>query len=203
MRRKSAAFTLVEVLVAMAVFAMLAALAYGTLSRTLANAELLTERMERLQAVQRTLRFLAEDFQQLAPRPVRDELGDNFVPALRTDTEAGFGLELTRGGWSNPIGLPRGTLQRVGWRLEEDRLVRYHWNVLDRTLNSEPLVQVMLDEVDEVTLRFMQDNGEWVDRWPAAEPLGPLPLRLRPRAVEIVLTMADESELTRLLEVAP
>lgn len=203
MKRRHAAFTLIEVLVAVALFAMLAALAYGTLSRTLANAELLTERMERLQAVQRTLRFLAEDFQQLVPRPVRDELGDNFVPALSTETGVGLSLELTRSGWSNPLGLPRGTLQRVGWRLEDDRLVRYHWTVLDRTLDNEPLVQVMLDEVDSVTLRFMQDNGEWVDRWPAVEPVGPLPLRLRPRAIEIVLTMMDESEITRLLEVAP
>ena len=80
MRRQSA-FTLIEVLVAMAVFAVLAAFAYGTLSQTLLSAEILSERMDRLQALQRTVRMLTDDLQQLAPRPVRDELGDNLRPS--------------------------------------------------------------------------------------------------------------------------
>lgn len=203
MKRRQAAFTLVEVLVALAVFAMLAALAYGTLSQTLANAEVLTDRMERLQAVQRTFRYLGQDFQQLAPRPVRDELGDNYVPALRTDPEENNTVELTHGGWSNPAGLPRGTLQRVAYRLEEDRLIRYHWTVLDRTFDNEPLSQVLLDGVDGIRMRFLQDNGEWIEEWPARGPAGPQGLRLRPRAVEIIVTLSDESEITRLLEVTP
>jgi general secretion pathway protein J len=196
-------FTLVEVLVALAVFAMLAALAYGTLSQTLANAEVLTERMERLQAVQRTFRYLGQDFMQLAPRPIRDELGDNFVPALRTDPERDHAVELTHGGWSNPAGLPRSTLQRVAYRLEDEALLRYHWTVLDRTLDNEPLVEVLLDGIDGITMRFLHANGEWSEEWPVSEPPAPQGLRLRPRAVEVVLRFTDETEITRLLEVAP
>ena len=92
-------FTLVEVLVAVAMFAVVAALSYGTLSQTLVSAELLGERMDRLQALQRTVRLLTDDLQQVAPRPVRDELGDNFEPAINTSFQSGFALELTRGGW--------------------------------------------------------------------------------------------------------
>jgi general secretion pathway protein J len=202
-RRRIRAFTLVEVLVALAIFGMLAAFAYGTLSRTLSNAEILTERMQRLQSVQRTMRFLSEDFMQLAPRPVRDELGDNFGPALYTDVQSDFAVELTHGGWSNPAALPRGSLQRVAWRLEEDELVRYHWTVLDRTLSNEPAGRALLDGVDSIAFRFMQENGEWTEQWPPDNRPGPLGLRQRPRAVEIVLTLADATEVTRLLEVAP
>lgn len=194
-------FTLIEVLVALAIFGMLAAIAYGTLSATLSNAETLSERMQRLQSVQRTMRYLSEDFMQLAPRPVRVDLG--LAPALHTDVQSDFAVSLTHGGWSNPAALPRSTLQRVAYRLEENELVRYHWTVLDRTLSNEPAGRVLLDEVDSVAFRFMQDNGEWTEEWPPENRPGPLGLRHRPRAVEIVLTLTDTTEISRLLEIAP
>jgi general secretion pathway protein J len=202
-RARARAFTLVEVLVALAIFGMLAAIAYGTLSRTLSNADVLTERMQRLQAIQGTMRYLSEDFMQLAPRPIREDLGDNFGPALYTDALSDFAVELTHGGWSNPAGLPRSTLQRVGYRLEDGELLRYHWNVLDRTLSNEPAVRALLDDVDSIVFRFMQENGAWTEQWPPENRPGVLGLRQRPRAVEIVLTLADAGEITRLLEVAP
>jgi general secretion pathway protein J len=196
-------FTLIEVLVSLAVFAILAALAYGTLNQTLASSVALSERMNRLQAVQRTMRVLSEDLIQLAPRPVRDELGDQYAAALLTSFDSGFALELTRGGWRNPLALPRGTLQRAAYRIEDDQLVRYHWNVLDRTLSNEIIGVTLLDGVESVVFRFMRDNGEWTDQWPPQGTSGPVALRQRPRAVEIILTLQPEGTLTRLIEVTP
>ena len=201
--RRQRGFTLIEILVALAVFAILAALAYGALSQTLTSAELLNERMDRLQAVQRTVRLLTQDFMQLTPRPVRDELGDNFEPALQTSLISGFALEMTRGGWNNPIVLPRATLQRVAYRIEEDELIRYHWRVLDRTLANEPIGVTLLDGVDSIVFRFMQSNGDWTEQWPPQSAPGQLGLRTRPRAVELTITLEDEGEIIRLLEVAP
>ena len=200
---KVGAFTLIEVLVSLAIFAILAALAYGALGQTIDSAELLNERMDRLQAIQRTMRLLSEDFQQLYPRPIRDELGDGFGPALDTDFQSGFALELTHGGWSNPIVLPRSTLQRSAYRIEDDELIRYHWRVLDRTLANEPLSVTLLDGVESVLFRFLQANGEWTEQWPPGNRPGGLGARQRPRAVEIILTLTDEGEISRLLEVAP
>lgn len=200
---RQAAFTLIEVLVSVAIFGILAALAYGTLSRTLSSADMLTDRMERLAAIQRTVRYLGDDLMQLAPRPVRDELGDNLLPALRTDARSDFAIELTRGGWNNPAALPRGTLQRVAYRLEDGQLLRYHWAVLDRTLSNEPTVHALLDGIDSVQFRFMQENGEWTDQWPPQGRDGLLGLRIRPRAVEVVLSLDIEGQISRLIEVAP
>jgi general secretion pathway protein J len=200
---KIGAFTLIEVLVSLAIFAILAALAYGALGQTLDSAELLNDRMDRLQAIQRTMRLLSEDFQQLSPRPIRDELGDGFGPALDTDFQSGFALELTHGGWSNPIVLPRSTLQRSAYRIEDDELIRYHWRVLDRTLANEPLSVTLLDGVESVFFRFLQADGEWTEQWPPSNRPGSLGARQRPRAVEIILTLTDEGEISRLLEVAP
>ncbi len=200
---KGDAFTLIEVLVSLAIFAILAALCYGALGRTLDSAELLNSRMDRLQAIQRTIRLLGEDLQQLAPRPIRDELGDGFGAALDTNFQSGFALELTHGGWSNPLVLPRGTLQRSAYRLEEDELIRYHWMVLDRTLANEAVDVVLLDGVESLLFRFLQSNGQWTEQWPPLNRPGPLGARQRPRAVEIILTLSGEGEIRRLLEIAP
>lgn len=203
MSGRNRGFTLLEVLVAVAIFGVLAALAYGALSRTLDGAERLGERSGRLEALQRTVRFLTEDFQQLAPRPVRRDLGDVIAPALLADAQSEYAVELTHGGWGNPAGLPRGTLQRVAWRVQDGELVRFHWTVLDRTLDNEPAARVLLDGVLSLGIRFMQDNGEWTDRWPPENMAGPLGWRQRPRAVEFVLETEQEGLITRLVEVAP
>jgi len=197
------AFTLIEVLVSLAIFGILAALAYGALGQTLAASELLNDRMGRLQALQRTVRLVSEDFLQLAPRPVRNELGDSLSASLSTDFQSGFALELTRGGWSNPVVLPRSTLQRVAYRIEENELIRYHWRVLDRTFSNEPISVPMLDGVESILFRFLQANGEWTEQWPPNNQAGSGRVRLRPRAVEVILTLESEGQITRLIEIAP
>ena len=201
--RVQKAFTLIEVLVAFAIFGILAAFAYGALSQTLLSAEILGERMDRLQAIQKSVRYLSHDFLQLAPRPVRQELGDSFDPALLTDFSSEFALELTHGGWSNPVALPRGTLQRSAYRLEDDELVRYYWTVLDRTLSNEAIGVTLLDGVESLLFRYLLDSGDWIEQWPPPTLPGPLGLRQRPRAVEIVLTLQDEGEIRRIIEIAP
>ena len=202
-RRSRNAFTLIEVLVALAIFGVLSVIAYMALGQTLSNADLLTDRMDRLKSIQRTIRYLDSDLMQAAPRPVRDVLGDGYVPAVRSSLASEFALEVTHGGWSNPAGLPRGTLQRSAYRLEDGELIRYHWRVLDRTINNEPIANVLLDGVDSILFRFLGSGDEETEQWPPVNTPGPAGFRLRPRAVEIVLTLADEGEIRRLVEIAP
>ena len=202
-RLRTIGFTLIEVLVALAVFGVMSMLAYSALGSTLSNADYLTDRMDRLQSIQRAVRHLSTDLLQSAPRPVRNDLGEGFDSALLTSLSSEFVLELTHLGWGNPAGLPRGTLQRVAYRLEEDELVRYHWTVLDRTYANEPIETVLLDNVESLYLRYLRANGEVSEIWPVQNEPGAAALRSRPRAVEIILTLADQGEIRRLLEIAP
>lgn len=196
-------FTLIEVLVALAVFGVLSVMAYMALGQTLSNADMLGERMERLEAIQRAIRYLDSDLMQAAPRPVRGLLGDGYEPAVRSSFASEYALEVTHGGWTNPAGMPRGTLQRSAYRIEDGELIRYHWRVLDRTINNEPIETVLLDGVESIVFRYLTSDGEASEQWPPANVPGPGGFRLRPRGVEILLTLTEEGEIRRLVEVAP
>ena len=200
--RSQRGFTLFEVLVALVVFGIMSSIAYMTLGQTLDNSELLTNRMDRLQAIQRTVSLLSTDLMQAAPRPVRDELGGG-QPALRSNFSSDFALEVTRNGWPNSAGVPRSTQQRSAYRIEEEELIRYHWNVLDRTPSNIPVATVLLDEIDSLTFRFLLDNGEGVDQWPPVAAGTASGTNVLPRAIEIVLVLPDEGELTRVVELLP
>jgi general secretion pathway protein J len=164
---------------------------------------MLGERMQRLEAMQRAIRYLDSDLMQTAPRPVRGLLGDGYEPAIRSSFGSEYALEVTHGGWNNPAGLPRGTLQRSAYRIEDGELIRYHWRVLDRTINNEPIQTVLLDGVESIVFRYLTSDGEGSEQWPPTNTPGPAGFRLRPRGVEIVLTLTDEGEIRRLVEIAP
>lgn len=205
--RKSFArgFTLMEVLIAMAIFAVIGVMAmtgYSQLARQSENLEL---SMQRIRAVQLTMTRFSQDFGELEPRPVRDALGSNFEPAIFADNRGQSIVQFTRAGWSNPAAIARSTLQRAAYRLENNKLYRDHWTVLDRTLATQPIKVELLDKVIGLKLRYMDRNREWSEQWPAAamsinSAQGANDSE-RPIAIEVTLELEDWGKLVRLIEV--
>ena len=141
-----------------------------------------------------------QDLAQLQPRPTRDELGEAYMPSLLADPNSQFALEFSRGGWANPGGFPRGTVLRVAYNFEGDKLIRYHWPVMDRTTGTPPVRTEMLDNVANVEVRFLDSTGMWQLEWPPVQETGPQRLIDRPRAVEFSIELKDFGRLTRLVE---
>jgi len=198
--RRQRGFTLIEVMVSLAIFAALAAAAYTTLNGVVEASRVVNEQMTRLQAVQRTVQRMTMDFGQLTPRPVRDELGDGRLPVLRAGARSLELVELSRGGWSNPLVLPRPAVQRVAYRIEEDRLIRRQWPVMDRTLATEPAEATLLEGLRDIRIRYLSGD-EWTEQWPPDAGAGAGALALRPRAVEFVLVVEELGEIRRVIEV--
>ena len=142
-------FTLLEVLIAMAIFSIVG-LASFELLRSVRNIDRVTDRQtESYQGLVRTLALMDRDFIQLRYREIRDELGDrNAAVAVN---EGYYPIEFTRQGWNNPLQRARSELQRVGYVVEGDSLERHVWFVLDRAQDSEPVSQVLMAGVDALT----------------------------------------------------
>jgi general secretion pathway protein J len=194
---KHEGFTLLELLVALAIFSLIAVMAYGGLE-TVLNQQAQTEvNAESLAALQKTFLVMQRDIEQVVPRTIRDEFGDPQAPLIGTSL-----FQFTRGGWNNPANHPRSTLQRVGYSLEDRQLFRYSWLVLDRAQDSAPVRQPLAEDIESMQVRYLDERGNWQEQWPpiqAADNPANTPLDF-PRAVEITLKHARFGTLTWLFQ---
>lgn len=204
MRRTVAGFTLLELLIAIALFALLGLATYRMLEAVLRSDTVVRAQEAQLRQLGRAVWRLEQDLIQAVPRPVRDGYGDEqnaFIGQL-AGVEDGVALELTRSGWRNPTGMRRANLQRVRWRLSGDNLERLYWVVLDRDIDSQPRVQQVLDNVIELRLRYLDAENSWHEEWPPFEFGRGNPeeqARRLPAAVEFSFDHQRYGTITRLL----
>ncbi|WP_257276200.1 MULTISPECIES: type II secretion system minor pseudopilin GspJ [unclassified Endozoicomonas] len=164
----SKGFTLLELMIAIMLFAMISAAAYK-LFDSVSRAQQVTDGiLDYLDEIQRAQLILEKDLFQMTARPVRDEFGDS-QPAVVSPSLDGFALEFTRAGWRNPLKELRSNLQRVAYNLEEDELVRYYWLMLDRAPDPILIRQVILNNVHGLKVRFMNEKKRWSSSWPPAK----------------------------------
>ena len=191
--RRERGFTLLEMVVTIAIFALIYVWVATYLSDALKAREQLNISASALEQEQRAVTYLTLDFEQLIARPVRDPYGDPQPAIIGRDDY----VEFTRLGWSNPFGLrQRSQMQRVIYTLEDGKLYRRYWPVLDTNVASQYQQDVLLDDVKTFTVRYLDKSqkGEWSwqERWPdpdlAAEPVWQQRL---PKSIEINIEMEN------------
>ena len=200
-RRRSRGFTLLEILVAMVILAVMGLMAYrgvGEARVAVANAE---SHLQRLRALQRGVQLIVSDLRTLTRRPVREPIGDGQRATLLRDPNSQAIFELSHGGWPNGAGTPRGTAQRVIYRVEDGKLLREHWTVMDATLATPPVRRELLDGVERVEVRYLTSGREWIADWPPFNNTADLGFYMRPLAVEVTLVLEDFGEIRRIVEV--
>jgi general secretion pathway protein J len=159
-------FTLLEVLLAIGITAMIGLGSWQILNSAIRASEATQIRLAELNALQKTMLIISRDLRQVLTRSIRDSFGD-YQPALTTKNES-YALEFTRTGWRNPMADARSNIQRVAYELTENKLIRHYWSVLDRSQDSEPISKELLTEVNSISLRFMNKSGGWADEWPSS-----------------------------------
>lgn len=179
--RRETGFTLIEMMISLLIFGLLAAAGVSLLSFGVRAQAVAGKKLDDVAALYRLDGVLVADFAQALPRAVRDEGG-----ARRPAFEGGSGatlFRLVRGGWDNVDGAPRANLQKVEYVLGENGTIdRVAFPMLD---GAAPLpAATMLTRVSTVTLRYRL-AGAWSDGWKGG-PEAPLP-----DAVEMTITRAD------------
>jgi general secretion pathway protein J len=190
--RRSHGFTLLELLVALSIFAAIGVMAYSGLANVMRQQFQTEAYADRMQDLQLAYRVLKRDLEQFADRSIRNEFGD-VTPALVAGGNFA-GVEFTRAGYPNPAGYLRSNLQRVAYLIDGDQLVRRSWRVLDRSQDTLPDEQVLVEGAQGFVLRYLDVQNNWQERWPpASQAIGAgtnAPAQW-PRAVEVQLSLDD------------
>lgn len=196
-------FTLLELLVALFVAAVMFAMGYAGLAEGARQRTGIVEAQQSFGALQRAVRIMATDLASLEARPVRDELGRGTQGALEATRASGRVLAFTRGGRSASSGHSRGSLQRVEYAVVDGTLLRSTSPVLDAVQGGTVARRVLLRDVRGLRLRFLDARGEWLEVWPPSEATGVdrSPLRSRPLAVEFTLETLQYGPIRRVIEV--
>jgi general secretion pathway protein J len=170
-------FTLVEMLVALAVFGLLCAAGVAVMAHTVDNQGQVGARMDRLGDFQRTRTLLKLDLAQAAVRRVRHADGSPLRSAFSGAPLAGDGvlLEFTRRGWDNPEAQPRASLQRVRYRVAGGALVRESHPAVDGTAAVK--TQTLLSGVQSANVSYFH-RGQWLPGWPGARDELPQAVRI-------------------------
>lgn len=216
MIRRARGFTLLEMIVVIGIFAVFAAMAYGGLNTVLSARGQIDSNLARAAEYDRAYLRLRSDFQNAAGRSVRAGDGEP-LPAFYFD---GYNkrIEFTRGGWLNLLGLPRSSFERVSYLLDDKpedgaigksslddrRLVRRSWLLLDRAPQTQPVELTLLAHVADMGIRFLGATGAWSDSWPADQrtttPQEQASVR-PPSAIEIKLRTKDWGDLRFVFQV--
>jgi len=193
-RRMAAGFTLLELLVALAIFAVVAVLAWGGLDAVARTQRGLERAGSALTQLQQAIGHFERDMRQAVPRPIRTE-SDQVEPALIGSADR---LDLSL--WRSAASESHATagVQRASWRCRDGQLQRSQWGALDRT-GATPLREtVELTKLAHCQFRYVAADGTRSDRWPMP---GPSPQSL-PGGVELSFGIAGQGEFRRLVELA-
>lgn len=185
-----AGFTLVEILVALAIFGIMGALGYRALAGLLDARAAIVAHNQQWRALELFFSRLERDLNHHIARPVRNE-ADHTEAAFSAPTGA-TEIAFTRAGWSGANG-PAADAQRVGYRWREQNVELLLWPVLDRSPRTEPNAYTVLRAIKTLEFRFLDASGNWQRQW------GTAPLDGMPKAVEVVLETSSGKRFTRLM----
>ncbi len=181
-------YTLIEILVAVAIFSVLSLAAYSALDGLSEANRASEQHADRLAELQVMLARLSLDVHSLVGRPQFEGLPSNSGGDL-----VGFATRLSgvRSGWANPLNQPRADLQRFMWRFSGETLERLHWpSLYDDRASAQ--IDLVFDDLQMVSFRYLDRSSVWRDRWVAGEGEG------LPRAIELTLDHGQFGRLRRL-----
>lgn len=156
-------FTLLEVLLAIGIFALVSTASFGMLQQTLFTHQGFEQKSARLRQLQRAYTTLERDLSQPANRSIRDAFGDTAPPMRSEQADWGQAFEVTVYGRRNPLQKPRSDLQRVRYFFDGKNVVRRGWLRLDQDKVPVYSDQILIQQVDTWKIDYLV-SGEWLQR---------------------------------------
>ncbi len=192
--KKTAGFTLLEVLLALMIFASLSMAANQVFSNVLRSDEQMKEVGAKLKNLQKTIIVLDSDFRQMLARQYRNggegakeqllEISDNLL-----DSEV-QGIRFVRGGWINPQQLfPRSEVVKVGYRIRDEKLERIRWLYPDDSPSMEPAEMTVMEGIKDISFEVL-NGSSWTNEWDAPAEM--------PKSIRVSLDTKQYGKITRV-----
>jgi general secretion pathway protein J len=195
---KSHGFTLIEILIALAVFAILATITSSVMFYAFNTRARVAEHAERLVTLQLAISLLERDTEQTVVRAVRGNEMRLFSAFVGQKNY----MELTRGGFANPGSEEkRSMLKRVGYLCDGSQLLRRSWGSLDSVDRKNSADKILLNNLTKCQFNYLNQNSQLLPEWrenavtqnQKSEPL--------PKAVQLSLVFKDWGELSLLFQI--
>ncbi len=226
---KQSGFTLIEVLIAVTITAIIGVGASQVLSSATFTQSALLTRSTEIKNLQRLDIFLRKDFSQITNRKARNTYSD-LDPAI---TNQGDNLiEFSYSGVpieSYAIDKKQSNILRAGYSVRThdheycqdaelpenpsggNCMVRLHWPVLDAASNTTPIIQILIDDISEASFSFRgllidtedENNSvrsnDWQEDWPPFLSNNNMIADLV--QIKLVLVTPSYGEIERIFEV--
>lgn len=186
-------FTLFEMVIAVAIFMVMGAIAYPGLTQMAKTGQAIGEINQRISELQFAVTFLNRDWTQLVPRNIRNRFGDDENYLVIEENRVTF----TRGGRSNLTQQLRSQLQRVQYRLVDGSLVREQWLSLDQGIEEQPFSSVLLRDVESFEVFLIDSSEKKIETWPTIATAG----IGEPIALSFNIETLDMGLIRRILEI--
>ncbi|MBF0263874.1 MAG: type II secretion system minor pseudopilin GspJ [Gammaproteobacteria bacterium] len=163
--QKQNGFTLLEILIAISIFALITFSTFMLFQQALSSEQQFKKSSQSLVELQRAYRLLQQDISQIIGRSVRDEYGQSLSSFQLIDTINGKTIEFTRMGRDNPLQKSRSDLLRLQYYQQDNQLIRKSWQSLDRSLDTKQSEQIIVNQIETIQWQVL-DKDQWLSSWP-------------------------------------
>jgi general secretion pathway protein J len=220
-------FTLIEMLVALAIGAVIALLSYQALDGAIKIESRVSKLTQQMNSVQRVWQFFADDIQHAVPRPWKDSFGNTqpvMLGLLGDRLSQGSGLAVgddsyllrfVRSGENNFLNIPRSNLQAMGYRITADEvnedlagddveptvsLWRDYWRPVDVVDDPTVKSRLLIDNINSIRFRYLSSDSQTAEdeAWITGWPASKGKGNQLPIAIEVTLDIVGVGTVVRL-----
>ncbi len=193
--KKNHGFTLIEILIALTLFAILTAITSSSMYYAFNARARVSAQADRLNALQLTLSLIKQDTEEIAARSIRST-DFHLFPAFIGEPHS---IELTRGGLPNPHGAEkRSTLKRIALLCRNHQLIRRTWSTLDSPSRDVFEDKILLNNLDECHFAFLDSALQLLSKWRINNMLNVSTANILPKAIQLNLALSDWGKATFL-----
>ena len=177
---KQAAFTLIEVMVALVILSAMSLISYRGLSAILDSRDQVSRETEKWRHLSIFFARFEQDIQHVAPYPLRGQSDNPSEPRL----------EFRRFASNEGVDAPR----RIAYQLNEQQEIElWIWSGLDAVSDEVPAHYTVLRGASAFELQYMSADLQWVNQWPNATNDADIP-----RAVQLRIVMNSGESILRI-----